>query len=400
MTRIFERAAADFSPDKPVTHAFVIGVGGYPKAKVGQGVDHDFHADDLPSAADSARFFCDWLVANQDNLIAPLASLELLVSETAEGGDRYQWAPPVDDGGTPIQIASATSDEVDAAGTRWLEQFETRPGDIALLFCCGHGASLSSEPVLFLADLNADKKNPWSFININSLGRALRKDPNIGSAYLFADACGETIAGFELAKAQDVRFWAAPVFGALEAQKVLLLCAAPAGLLAYDGAMPGGDVRLGRFTQTLVKALNGASISRWQTGWAVSSSGLRDDLKMLRQFYFAGWEDQAFEPASLMSFNDVRHLVRPDRPVIPIIVSRYPQGSIDGFSCCIIDQPPQPPPPVSAPLVPFDQFRLAWRAEMTPRKTSAYATLFTQNSLHFTPFTPDRPHFDLQVEII
>jgi hypothetical protein len=98
MTLLFSRAPAD----EPSTHAFVIGVGGYPSAKEGAGCLDGLIAPDVPSAADSAKFFCDWLLENRDLLVAPLASLEVLISDTDEGEDRYPWKPPLPEGHTPM----------------------------------------------------------------------------------------------------------------------------------------------------------------------------------------------------------------------------------------------------------------------------------------------------------
>lgn len=394
MTLLFSRQPGG----PPATHAFVIGVGGYPNAKPNTGYLSDLIADDVPSAADSAKFFCDWLLENRDRLVAPLASLEVLITDTAEGEDRYPWNPPLPDGHSmPAQIGEANAANVLTAGAAWLDHGRVREGDAVIFFCCGHGASLSSEPVLFLGDLNENPANPWSFINVQSLGRSLRKNDRIESAYLFMDACGETIPGFSLAGNQDTRFWPAPGFAASEAWKVMLLCATPSGILAHDGAMPNSAVRLGRFTQTLVKALNGALVGDWDGRWAVDSASLASQLKNLREFYFPGWNEHPFEPGPLMGFNEIRHIVVPDQPIIPIKARVSPKEAFDGHALCIGEQPPPPIPADNS--VPFDDIARVWRPEMPPSTTARYAVVHKGDAFHVLHFTPNKPHFDLKVPI-
>src|SRR5688572_3732573 len=77
----------------PATHAFIVGVGGYPSCKAGKGQLAELRrVPDVPSAADSARLMCDWLIANDDRLAAPLASVELLITDAPHGGlTPYPW---------------------------------------------------------------------------------------------------------------------------------------------------------------------------------------------------------------------------------------------------------------------------------------------------------------------
>ena len=395
MTLLFSRPAGD----GPVTHAFVVGVGGYPHAKPGRGAIAGLEARDLPSAADSARYFCDWLLANRDNLVAPLASIEVLVGETGEGTNRYVWQPDLPAGeAVPAVIGNATAQAVKDAGRAWLERLDRRAGDIALFYCCGHGASLKSEPVLFLEDLNGDPTNPWSCINVRRLASAFCKNPTIGGALLFVDACGETIPGFALADALDTRFWPVPAFNQPEIPKALLFCAAPSGLLAYDGQMPNSDVRLGRFTQTLVKALDGAAVEPWRQGWAVSSAGLGHHLKKMQQFYVPGWNDHPFEPTPVMSLNDVLQIVRPANPVVPVLARTNPAQAMGQLAFCVGDHPP-PPPPRGQDILPDPGFQ-AWRFEMSPRREPTYAIAYNDDAYYYMAFTPDRPLFDhVQLEI-
>lgn len=397
MTLLFSRAPGD----QPATHAFVIGVGGYSSAKAGQGSLPDLLAPDVPSAADSAKFFCDWLLRNCDLLVDPLATLEVLISDSAEGEDRYDWNPPLPEGhAPPAAIDEATAANVLTAGEAWLHDDRVRNGDTVLFYFCGHGASLSSEPALFLGDLNLGNK-PWKFMNVQSLGRSLKQNCRIGNAYLFVDACGELIPGFDLhvvaTRDPGLGFWPEVRWAAQELWKVLLLCATPAGLSAFDGDMTGSSVRLGRFTQTLVKALDGALVGDWDGRWAVNSASLSNQLKNLREFCFPGWNDHPFDPGALMSFNEVRHIVVPARPMVPVRARVSPKEAFDGHSLCIGEEPP-PPIPGNASF-PFDTFANVWRPEIPPSTSARYAVVHKGDVFHVLHFTPNKPHFDLKVPI-
>lgn len=397
MTLLFNRPPAI----GPATHAFVIGVGGYPFAKAEAGNLPDLIAPEIPSAADSAKYFCDWLIRNRDTLVDPLATLEVLISDSGDGEERYEWGQTLPDGqALPNPIDAATSINVQTAGRAWLHADRVRDGDTVLLYFCGHGASLSSEPAVFLGDLNEDN-TPWKFMNMMSLGRSLKQNARIGKAYLFVDACGEKIAGFDLHilanRDPGVTFWDPVKWGAAEAWKVLLYCATPSGVLAHDGEMPGSNIRLGRFTQTLVRALDGALVADWNGRWAVDSANLTSQLKKLREFSFPGWSDHPFDPGPLMPFNEIVHIVVPSKPTVPIQARVSPRDALNGHLFCIGDAPP-PPLPVNNDIE-LDDVANVWRAELPPSGNLCYAIAYTGQACHVRHFTPDKPHFDLQIPI-
>jgi hypothetical protein len=238
-------------------------------------------------------------------------------------------------------------------------------------------------------------------LNAQSLGNVLRQNTRISGAYLFVDACGESIPGFDLHLQANpdpgVVFWPASKWGAQESWKVLLLCATPSGIEAHDGTMPNSTVRLGRFTQTLVKGLNGALVGDWDGRWSVDSGSLSNQLKNLREFYFPGWNEYSFEPGALMGFNEVRHIVVPAKPMLPVKARVSPKEAFDGHLLCIGEVPP-PPIPTHDP-VPFDTVANVWRPEMEPSTTARYAVVHKGDTFHVLHFTPNKPHFDLKVPI-
>ncbi len=399
MTLLFDRPAGD----KPVTHAFVIGVGNYPHAKPGQGALAALRSvRDVPSAADSAKYISDWLLTNRDQLEAPLASLEVLISDPVSDDPRYDWQAPALAGGIPgntapagLGIDRANAANVELAAERWFALLKQRPGDVALFYCSGHGASLSSEQVLFLDDLNRSGVKPWIFANLSSLGRSLRQNEDIAAAYLFVDACGEKLADFELSKQADTPFFTLYEFGKPESSKVMLITAACPGLLAFDATLPGSAIPIGRFTQTLVKALDGASIRDWNGEWAVCSSGLQFDLKLLKQFCFPGWRDQPFEPLALMTFNEDRKFAATDRPVIPVLATLMPPTAIATYRLYLSEIPP-PPPGAGTAAHPVLKY---WTFELKPQNSRIYAVAVNGATCHFKSFMANQPQFRLQVRI-
>ncbi|WP_349962880.1 hypothetical protein [Rhizobium sp. ZPR3] len=289
----------------------MIGVGDYPHAKPTKGQLKELRdVTDLPSAADSAKFVCEWLKLNTSRLAAPLASIEVLISDPTNlgaAGNRFQWSP-----GKPVARASEAN--IIKAGGAWWNRLSVRPGDTALFYCCGHGAMYATQPVLFLEDLNRSAANPWSHLGLGSLAQSLRRNPDIGSAFLFADACGEFLSKFELGLALECRFFPPPLPFRAPRNNVALICAASETSFAYDGEnlisadfglAAGNEVRFGRFTQVLIKALGGASARRVENQWTVDPTSLLVDLHKIRRIFFDRWVERSFEHTAYVMPNDV-----------------------------------------------------------------------------------------------
>lgn len=375
----------------PKTHAFVIGVGSYPHAKLQRGVQESLRrVPDLPSAADSAKLMCDWLLSNQDKLVAPLATLEVLISEPAIPDDRYQWGEE-----RPIDEASSIS--VRAAGQAWFGRL-SEADSTAFFYCCGHGASHLQEPVLFLEDLNEQAANIWSHINVGLLAYALRKKPSVSAAFMFSDACGEFIKEFELNRyEQDCRFFnVSPVGGTHN--RVSLLCAAAEAQLAYEGHdKPDSSLRFGRFTQALLKGLDGSS-ARWlQNRWSVSCRGLLSDLKAIRRVFFSHWgENEPFEPYQPVTQTDLIPIVFPEGFELPLVVMIDPLDRMSQYNLVISQR--------NDPTQPWLQNRNAgdsnpWFTMVTPSCDAHYAIAVKGAEHYPLLFQPKEPLFDQWVSV-
>ncbi|MEH7844715.1 hypothetical protein [Rhizobium laguerreae] len=382
----------------PRMHAFVIGVGAYPDAKAGRGSLSELRAvDDLPSAADSAKLVCRWLLDNKDNFIAKLSSLEVLISDPADATSRYGWNP-----GPPID--GATSEHVKQAGADWLDRVSARPGDVAFFYCCGHGAVYGGQPILFLEDLNTGKIEPWAHLNLGALAQSLRRMPGLGCAFMFSDACGEFVTKLELSDARDSRFYMPPNLFEPTRNNVSFLCAASEAQLAHDATSlgfegvsdDGSGVRFGRFTQTILKGLQGSS-SRWsKAGWVVDPISLYQDLRKLKQTFFRDWKEKPFEPFCPVTPNDFFPIIRHMQAEIPLVVMTDPEARIVDYDLHICPSNEQ-----QAAIIQSRQQRSpeAWRLLVPVSRDALYAVAVNNAARYATPFIPSQPMFDHVVTV-
>lgn len=373
------------------THAFIIGVGEYPHARAGQGVlDTLRSVPDLPSAADSAKLMCDWLLENQDRLAAPLATLDVLISDPKIQSNRYPCALD--------EFDPATEDNVKVRGFQWYERVTAEPGNVAFFYCCGHGASHLQQPVLFLEDLNRQRVNAWSHINLGQLAHALRKNQSVSAAFLFSDACGQYVPEFELGKAQECRFYEEPSLFAASRNQVSLLCAAPEAQLAYEGTETSGStVMFGRFTQACLMGLSGSSARLSRNGWGVNCRDLLGDLKSLRRIYFSHWgEHEPFEPYQAVTPTDPMPIVFPHVRELPIVVMTDPPERMPNYALAISQ--------TSVPIPPFLRERgaghqSAWRTTVPPGRDALYAIAVGDGNHYSVLFQPKEPLFDQWVSV-
>ena len=391
------------------THAFLIGVGEYPFAKPDKGTNPKLRTvKDLRSAADSAKLMTDWLLDNRASLQPPLASLDILISDVPGGDARYQPHNPEVQGA----FVRAEGDLVRAAGRAWVSRLQADPGGTALFYACGHGANLSNQPVLFLSDLNQQEGgDAWSHLNLRKIASAFRQRPYVTKAIFFLDACGEFVPHLST-EANDSNFISPEMPKDTDRDKVLLLAAASAGLLAHSGetvdfsqSTPDFEgepedkaaLRFGRFTLTLLKGLSGAS-ARWDgLGWAVDTTGLVADLKLLHRTYFPQWADKPFEPSQAIPPNDPLTIIAHAAPRIPVVVSTVPPGRMVEFDLKI--------GAARDGAGPWRDERPAraatpWRTEIEgDAEAPLYALAMDGGACHASFFRADRPSFDQKVVI-
>lgn len=397
MTLIFERAP---DPAKPATHAFVIGVGAYPDAKPGKGVNKDLRAvPDVASAADSAKRMCDWLFLRKDALDAPLASVEALIGEAAHpaGVTPYTW-----ENAPANAIDSPTVSKVVAAGEAWVARLQLRPGDVAFFYACGHGARLGTDPVLFLQDINTKKAHPWGgFLNVGETASAFKQLVEIKSAFFFLDACQEFSPKLEFSHAKWVAQFIAPLNPFephLSREKVFLLSSTSAGLKAYDGpCSENKKVRLGRFTQTLCLAMDGASVRSRGARWIVHPGSVLEDIIFLYGLRADWREDELpFEPTQSAFPTGFFPIIMPPEPRVPIVVFTDPAPVIGNYDLRIFANTDRLLPVVDERTCRAPTEWVAW----VPASKLTHMVVAEDHGVsHQAMFNPDTPIFDQRISI-
>lgn len=351
MTLVYSRPVAAGA----AVHAFILGVGSYPAAKptgprAASRPAELYNVKDLPSAAAGAALFADWLIAHADLLPAPLASVEMLLSDPARPagkGGSYDWvsraefADALAHGGTDPRggvkrVAAANLAQVSKAGLGWADRLTGGPAaHVAIFFICGHGVAIPTRSLVFLEDLAGlpAPATSWEpFVDVQLLASTLQRVGAIQTAYLFVDACQETVAQVILSQADPttaagpgVRFFTPEGFSAT-ASKVLLLVPGPMGTLAFDD----GEDKGGRYTHVLIEALSGAAARETSgTGtWGVFADVLP---RAMKQLYALRWTDGALVPtpaaspvsdAPLVQFNGAR-------PQVPVRIRFDPPAAIN-----------------------------------------------------------------------
>jgi Caspase domain len=379
----------------PATHALVIGVGAYPSAQAGSGGPAVLQSvPNIQSAANSAMLFVDWLRKNHQSLTPPLATIEILIGEP--GDDlRYPWQ-------LNEQIEEPTVDNVRTAGSHWMNRCLERQGNVALLFVSGHGAIRGGDPIVFLTDLNKNKVDRWgAHLNVKETARAFKKFDTLHAAHFFVDACQEAIPNFQLsAPGIGARFTPDPDPFDLGSgtEKVTLLSASAPGKLAYEGeieSLPG--IRTGRFTQTLLKALDGAA-ARDLTGsneWVVHPVSIYEDLKSLYSLR-SDWRDLTFDPTTPELPNitiPIRGFANP--PKVPILVRTDPADYLKRVTLSIFDEGRNSPPFAQCPIGE----RTEWAAWLEASHSRHFIVAQLGSQALEKPFFPSRSIFNQVLKV-
>jgi Caspase domain len=110
----------------PQTHVFIVGVGRYPAKGAA-----------LPEAELSAAAFASWVLSRHTLGVAPLGSVELLLS-----------CRTFDDGTRVHAIDAPTVTAIDDAFQRWYARCDTHVRNVAIFYFCGHGMESHTSLIL------------------------------------------------------------------------------------------------------------------------------------------------------------------------------------------------------------------------------------------------------------
>ncbi len=327
MTLVF-----DAQTDGPLVHVLTIGVGAYRHLPGGdQPVEHDtLGLMQLTSPPHSLRAFTDWLV-NLRHPTATLGSVEMLMSP----GGGYQFPLAT----RSHQVEPATFANVKAAFSRWYARCDQDPGNVAILYFCGHGVESDSQ-YLLPEDFGA---NPLRLLD-NCVNIGVTFDGmarcEAQRQYFIVDACreipqellqrlgagGETLVDF--------------VVGQEDRIDKAMLFATSGGAKAYG--LPNQPTR---YTAAFLLALDGLASKRRQDGtWFIDLTTVHNVVTALLK----ADPGRVQWPELHGGGNEILHLL-PRTPLLPVLVKCAPTAAVGRAQPRIrglgfYDPPPAPMP--------------------------------------------------------
>lgn len=301
MTLVYERPGAG-----PRTHAFILGCGRFPHLPAGAAR----HA-----TVAGARAVVEFLVEHADDLIAPLGTIECLLSDPANAAGADKLPQTSQDPRGDDLVDAVTYGKVDAAGADWLERCQA--GDHLFFYIASHGvADRDLSASALFEDVRARKWNRWAqSLNVNVLAQYL---PATGAAgcWVFLDACQEIVP--EILGQTDgasglILIKATPQQMATTTVRSFALVGSRFGQAGWapSGAQPPF------FTQALLKSFEACVEPRVGGGWTVTAQQLMFNIPKVAEAAL-GYEQ--LEIGALNPFAQAAHLLRVDAPKIPVVV--------------------------------------------------------------------------------
>jgi hypothetical protein len=300
--------------DGPVTHAFIMGCGRYPYLQAN-------HAADRRAPVAGAIALAKMLLDDRDRLVAPLGSLEMLLSD-----------PNVNDGSVDIGnvlggdvvttvVEAADEQHFRDRGDDWLGRI--RPGDAVVFYFSGHGiADRQGGAVGLLEDIKSKTNRPWAqSFSASNLSQALQT-LHPASAWVFFDGCQEIVAEFadrlwEVKNIDLKEVSLADITG--DVCEPLAIAGSRTGHLAWAPA----DFEPPFFTQVLIKGLSGCCVERTQShGWAVTGRMLLFGLRQLGETMF---DHIIVKPQPILPYSEMHSLMTVEQPFMHLAVRSIPE---------------------------------------------------------------------------
>lgn len=312
-----------YSTDRPApaTHAFVIGCGRFP------GLAKDRRLDRAQTVA-GAREIVRFLLASQSDLVAPLSSIECLLSDPANaaGADKLGLGAIAGDPRSDDRVDAADSTSFELAGDSWLRR--CRPGDHLFFYMSSHGAvERDATALALLEDVGTNSNKPWSqSFNVTNLAAALPKT-GAGACWVFLDACQEDVTDLtrQVGGAQGVTII---TYNIQDLANAKIRSVALAGSRFGGKAWAPTDGKPPFFTQALIEGMRGACVDAVDTlGWVVSGRQL---LFGLGEVADAALDYPALETEALTPFNKPSALLKVADPKVPIAVRTAIESHLGG----------------------------------------------------------------------
>lgn len=304
MTLVYERAGLRH----PVTHAFVIGCGRFPA---------DTTLNRVATVA-GARAMIRFLADHADDFLAPIASIECLLSEqdVAPGEDALKVDLAPHDPRAEDRVDPVLYRNVEDAGNAWLERGRGSP-DQMLFYMASHGIAGHDVALGLFEDVFSNQFKKWSCaLNVSILAQGLRT-VGTGRPWVFLDACQEVVperlgqvnglAGLNL-----IEFTVQQLVNTSQSFGL-------AGSRLGGKAWAPTDGKPPYFTQALLEGMRNACVEPVAgLGWAVTGERLLFSLKQVAE---AALDWRGLDTQPLTQFNDSGvALLKVANPLVPVVV--------------------------------------------------------------------------------
>ncbi|HXM80953.1 MAG TPA: caspase family protein [Burkholderiales bacterium] len=282
----------------PGAHVLLIGVGSYPHLGAGEKnlVEEPMGLGQLTSPAPSVGALFEWFrgrtlapprQVGYNNPYVPLASIEICCSP--------REVPCAD--GANFVVEEATKANIEACFGRWLQRCKQHPGNISVLYFCGHGVMVANH-YLLASDFGTDENQPWSSaFDITTTLKALEREL-AGPIYFFIDACRQ------IPRALSGKLGANPLaLRPADLDKAIVNTSRALYEAAGEGRQAfGPPAEPSRFTTALIQSLSGYAgrkipgVHRWE----VNGDDLANSIRTLLEIYVKqGAKRQILDPAVL-----------------------------------------------------------------------------------------------------
>lgn len=282
--------------DGPATHALVIGVGSYPHLIGGTGTLSPENAGmgQLSSPPHSARAFADWLLKDYNNPSKPLASLEMLISDSTT----QNYSLPT---GEVKQIQKATMANVVTAVNNWFNRGDQNQDNLLIFYFCGHGMARGFMTALLLEDFGETSHSPLrQALDFDGFHLGMDKCKARQQCY-FIDAC--RVASSTLI--ESFNYAGDPIIQPSARLSRIGNRYAPVYYSTIAGSQAFGQPNAPSiFTQALLSALNGPGSNDVYGDWRVDTDTLNRGIDFLleRKIAAFGSIDQVCTVGNLSRF--------------------------------------------------------------------------------------------------
>lgn len=306
---------ADRGRDGPRVHVLAIGVGSYRHIPGGaEPAGHDtLGLKQLSGPPASARLFVEWVTTRLNHPRASLGTVELLTS------------PGEDPGGVGPAVEIPTLANVQAAFERWYAACDTDEDNVAILYFCGHGVE-REQPFLLMEDFGRSSLALLeNAVDIGQTYQGLARN-RAREQYVFVDACREIPFQLLQMLSGNAKVLVTPQLVADQRRDTALVFATSGGSKAYGKA--GQPTR---FTQALVRALDGLGARMDGAGWVVDVPSLQ---RAITQQLRGGTGAPAQLPSIRGAGVGILHALA-SAPVVPVTLACRPPTAIAGAALTV-----------------------------------------------------------------